>query len=110
MYISNIRNKKTSVFEMPGCHPSQSSSEASLDPQHRNFNAMKHQKACTAQSVWQLGYGLANHGIKIQFLVEAKFSFPHNVQISSGAHPASYTMGSRDCLSIFMILPCSLVT
>jgi hypothetical protein len=71
---------------------------------------MKHQKSGIAQSVLQLQYGLANHGIKIQFLVGAKFSFPHNVQTSYGAYPASYTMRSGDCLAIFMILPFSLVT
>jgi hypothetical protein len=36
---------------------------------------MKHQKAGTAQSVWQLGYGLDNHGMKIQFLEGANFLF-----------------------------------
>lgn len=87
MYISNIRNKKISVFEMSRCHPSRFSSEASLDPQNRTFNIMKHQKAGTAQSVWQLGYGLDNLRIRIQYPVGTKLSFHHNVQVNSGAHP-----------------------
>jgi hypothetical protein len=43
-----------------------------------------------------LGYGLDNQGSRVQFLVGAgNFSLHHHVQNSSGAHPASYPMGTR---------------
>jgi hypothetical protein len=41
-----------------------------------------------------LGYGLDDGGSRVRFPAGAgNFSFHHRVQNSSGAHPASYTMG-----------------
>jgi hypothetical protein len=43
-----------------------------------------------------LGYGLDNEGSRVRFPVEAgNFSLHNCVQNSSGAHPASYPMGTR---------------
>jgi hypothetical protein len=42
-----------------------------------------------------LGYGLDDLGSRVPFLVGAgNFSLHHCVQDGSGAHPASYTMGT----------------
>jgi hypothetical protein len=47
-----------------------------------------------------LGYGLDDWGSRIQFLVGAgNVSLHHCVQNSSGAHPASYLMGTRGSFS-----------
>jgi hypothetical protein len=43
-----------------------------------------------------LGYGVDDRGSKVRFPVRAgNFSLHHLVQNGSGAHPASYPMGSR---------------
>jgi hypothetical protein len=43
-----------------------------------------------------LGYGLNNQGSRVRFLAgDGNFSFHHCVQNCSGAHPASYPMGTR---------------
>jgi hypothetical protein len=43
-----------------------------------------------------LSYGLDDQGSRVQFLVGAgNFSLHHHVQNSSGAHQASYPMGTR---------------
>jgi hypothetical protein len=43
-----------------------------------------------------LGYRLDDWGSRVQFLVGARnFSLHHCIQNSSGAHPASYPMGTR---------------
>jgi hypothetical protein len=42
------------------------------------------------------GYGLDDRGSRVRFLVGAgNFSFHHHIQNISGAHPASYWMGTR---------------
>jgi hypothetical protein len=44
-----------------------------------------------------LGYGLDDRGSRVRFPAGAgNFSLHHRVQNSSGAHPASYPMGTRD--------------
>jgi hypothetical protein len=44
-----------------------------------------------------LGYGLDDWGSRVRFPVGVgNFSLHHRVQIGSGAHPASYPMGTRD--------------
>jgi hypothetical protein len=44
-----------------------------------------------------LGYELDDRGSRVRFLAGAGiFSLHHRVQNSSGAHPASYPMGTRD--------------
>jgi hypothetical protein len=49
-----------------------------------------------AQTAWRLGYGLDDRGSTVRFLVGAEyFSLHHRVQNGSGAHPASYPMGTR---------------
>jgi hypothetical protein len=43
-----------------------------------------------------LGYGIDDRGSRIRFPVRTgNFSLHHSVQNSSGAHPASYPMGTR---------------
>jgi hypothetical protein len=43
-----------------------------------------------------LGYGLDNRGLRVRFQAGAvKFSLHYRVQNGSGAHPASYPMGTR---------------
>jgi hypothetical protein len=43
-----------------------------------------------------LGYGLDNQGSKVWFLAGAgNFSLHHHIQNSSGAHPASFPVGTR---------------
>jgi hypothetical protein len=43
-----------------------------------------------------LGYGLDDWGSRVRFPAEdGSFSLHHRVQIGSGAHPASYPMGTR---------------
>jgi hypothetical protein len=43
-----------------------------------------------------LGYGLDNLGSRFRFPAGAEnFSLNHRIQNSSGAHPASYPMGTR---------------
>jgi hypothetical protein len=43
-----------------------------------------------------LGYGLDDWGSRVRFLVgTGNFSLHHCVQNGSGAHPASYTVGTR---------------
>jgi hypothetical protein len=49
----------------------------------------------TAKSVQQLGYRLAGRGVVVTFLQGAiDLSFLHIVDTCSGAHPASYTVGT----------------
>jgi hypothetical protein len=44
----------------------------------------------------RLGYGLVDHGSRVRLPEGAgNFSPHHHVQNSSGAHPASYPMGTR---------------
>jgi hypothetical protein len=44
-----------------------------------------------------LGYVLDDRGSRVRFLAGAwNFSLHHRVQNGSGAHPASYPMGTRD--------------
>jgi hypothetical protein len=46
-----------------------------------------------------LGYGLNDRGSRVRFLAGAEnFSLHHHVQNSSGAHPASYPMGTRSSI------------
>jgi hypothetical protein len=43
-----------------------------------------------------LDYGLDDHGSRVRFLVgTGNFSLHHSIQNGSGAHPASYPMGTR---------------
>jgi hypothetical protein len=43
-----------------------------------------------------LGYGLDDRGSRVRFPARAEnFSLHHRIQNSSGAHPASYPMGTR---------------
>jgi hypothetical protein len=49
-----------------------------------------------AQPVQRLGYGLDNRSSRVLFPTGAgNFSLHHRVQTGSGAHPASYPMGTR---------------
>jgi hypothetical protein len=44
-----------------------------------------------------VGIGLDDRGSRVRFSVGAgNFSLHHRVQNGSGAHPASYAMGTRD--------------
>jgi hypothetical protein len=45
----------------------------------------------------EYGYGLDDQGSTVRFPAGAgNFSLHHRVQNNSGAHPASYPMGTRD--------------
>jgi hypothetical protein len=49
-----------------------------------------------AQSVQRLGYGPDDRGSRVRFSAGAgNFYLHHRVQTRSGAHPASYPMGTR---------------
>jgi hypothetical protein len=54
-------------------------------------------KICTLFEVGiALGYGLDDRGSRVRFPVGAgNFSLHHRVQYGSGAHPASYPIGTR---------------
>jgi hypothetical protein len=50
----------------------------------------------TLISATALGYGLGDRGSRVRFPAGVgNFSLHHRVQNGSGAHPASYTMGTR---------------
>jgi hypothetical protein len=52
-----------------------------------------------SQSVYRLGYGLDDLGVRVRFPAEAvDFSVLHKVQTGSGAHLFSYTKGTGGCL------------
>jgi hypothetical protein len=52
-------------------------------------------KSCDISVVIVLGYGLDDQGSKVQFLERAaNLSLHHSIQNSSGAHPASYPIGT----------------
>jgi hypothetical protein len=47
-----------------------------------------------------LGYGLDDRGSMVRFPAGVRdFSFHHRVQNGSGAHPASFPMGTRGCFA-----------
>jgi hypothetical protein len=48
-----------------------------------------------ALSVYRLGYGLDDQGSMLGRDNDGSFSLLHRVQTGSGAHPASYPMGTR---------------
>jgi hypothetical protein len=55
-------------------------------------------RAVIAQSVWRLVYGLDDRGSRVRFPAGAgNFSLHHRVQNGSGAHTASYPVGTRGC-------------
>jgi hypothetical protein len=55
-------------------------------------------RAGMAQSVWRLGYRQDDRGVGVRFPAGAKYFYLlHNVQTGSGAHSASYPMGTRGC-------------
>jgi hypothetical protein len=50
----------------------------------------------TQRAVIALGYGLDNRGSRVRFPAgTGNFSLHHRVQNGSGAHPASYSVGTR---------------
>jgi hypothetical protein len=52
-------------------------------------------RAVIAQSAQRLGYGLDDRGSMLRFPAgTGNFSLHHRVQNGSGAHPASYIMGT----------------
>jgi hypothetical protein len=56
---------------------------------------MGHIWSCDSSIGIALGYGLDDWGSRIRFLEGAgNFSLHHRVQNGSGAHPASYPMGT----------------
>jgi hypothetical protein len=53
-------------------------------------------RAVIAHSVQRLSYGLDDRGSRVRFSAGAgKFSLHHRVRNSSGAHPATYPIGTR---------------
>jgi hypothetical protein len=60
---------------------------------HQGLNGYKN---CDSSVSIMLDYRLDDWGSRVQFLVRAgNFSLDHHVQNGSGAHSASYPMGSR---------------
>jgi hypothetical protein len=54
-------------------------------------------QSCDSSVGIALGYGLEDRGSRVRFPAGAgNFSLHHRVQNSSGTHPASYPMGTRD--------------
>jgi hypothetical protein len=54
-------------------------------------------KSCDSSVGIALGYGLDDRGSRVRFPTGAgNFSLHHRVQNVSGAHPASYPMGTAD--------------
>jgi hypothetical protein len=53
-------------------------------------------KSCDSSVGIALGYGLDDRGSRVRFSAGAgNFSLDHRVQNGSGAHPASYLMGTK---------------
>jgi hypothetical protein len=53
-------------------------------------------QSCHSSAAVALDYGLDDRGSRVQFPAGAgNFSLHHRVQNGSGAHPASYPMGTR---------------
>jgi hypothetical protein len=60
------------------------------------FRITMNYKSCDSSVGIALGYGLDDRGSRVRFPAGAgNFSFHHRVQNGSGAHPASYPMGTR---------------
>jgi hypothetical protein len=56
----------------------------------------KYVRAVIAHLVYRLGYGLHDPGSRVRFPAGAgNFSLHYRVQNGSGAHPASYLMGTE---------------
>jgi hypothetical protein len=55
--------------------------------------------SCDSSVGIALGYGLDDRGSRVRFpTVAGNFTLHYRVQNGSGAHPASYPMGTRGCL------------
>jgi hypothetical protein len=91
----------TQLFFQPSCHFLLLRSKHS--PQHFDliflrsiFFSNREIKSRDSSVGIALGYGLEDRGSRFRFLAGAgNFSFHHRVQNGSGAHPASYPMGTR---------------
>jgi hypothetical protein len=58
--------------------------------------AYRRNESCDSSVGIALGYGLDDRDSRVPFPAEAgNFSLHHRVQNGSGAHPASYPMGTR---------------
>jgi hypothetical protein len=70
---------------------------SSLRFSDQNVVYISHPLKCRDSSVGiALGYGLDDRGYRVRFPAGAgNFSLYHRVQNVSGAHPASYPMGTR---------------
>jgi hypothetical protein len=63
--------------------------------QHFNFCVLLSQRGSRDSAVGiATGYGLDDKGVAVRFLAVQDFSPLHVVQTGSGAHPASYPMGT----------------
>jgi hypothetical protein len=62
----------------------------------RNIVNLPHKQSRDISVGIALGYGLDDRGSRVRFpAVAGNFSLHHSVQNGSGAHPASYRMGTR---------------
>jgi hypothetical protein len=62
----------------------------------QNIFILRKKKSCDGSVGIALGYGLDDRGSRARFPAGAvKFSLYHRVKKCSGAHPASYPMGTR---------------
>jgi hypothetical protein len=68
----------------------------SMEKTHKNkFTVIKSKSRDSSVGI-ALGYGLGNRGSRVPFPAgTGNFSLHHRVQNGSGAHPASYPMGTR---------------
>jgi hypothetical protein len=80
-------------------HPDRSPKQTVLERCHGMLELFENGDYCpiTASSVSiALGYGLDDWGSRVQFPVGAgNFPLHHLIQNDSGAHPASYPVGTR---------------
>jgi hypothetical protein len=59
--------------------------------------ALTGRESCDSSVGIALGYGLDDRVSRVRFPARTgNFSLHHRVQNGSGAHPASYTMGSKE--------------
>jgi hypothetical protein len=80
------------------CHDHDRRTVNEFKPVVTNFNTLSQMplKSRDSSVGIALGYGLGDRGSRVRFLAGAgNHSLHHGVQNSSGAHPASYSMGTR---------------
>jgi hypothetical protein len=70
-----------------------------IDSVRKLLNIPSYVKSRDSSNGKELGYGLDDRGSRVRFPAGAgNFSLHHRVQNGSGAHSASYPMGTSGCL------------